>query len=118
MRPAHYPDVAASRSPDGRIAGGPEEREHGSSDRGREVRDSGIVADVEAGAGEPAGQVPEVGNADGLGQRRVVVAGAPADGHGPRKAIGERLKLLERPVLFRAAGEGMDDREVLAGDVA
>jgi hypothetical protein len=58
-------DVRSSRSPN-RGIGGEEDRDGGDSHRGGKVRDAGIVADIDAGRGKPAGQMIQVIVADGV----------------------------------------------------
>jgi len=51
-----YTDMRAAGSPDARIAG-EEDRDDGRSDGGGQMRDAGVVADVDAGRRDPAGQI-------------------------------------------------------------
>ena len=75
-----YPDMGAARGPDLGV-GGAEERQNGRTDGGGQVRDAGIVADVQASSCQPAGQVIEIVDAYGAGKRGVVFAGAPFHRH-------------------------------------
>jgi hypothetical protein len=59
-------DLASAGSPDFRI-GREEDGDHRNANRGSEVRDSRIIAKVDAGRGEPAGQRIQVGEANRVG---------------------------------------------------
>src|SRR5690348_11965075 len=78
----HYPnsDVGAARSPDGGI-GGTEHHQRRRANRGGQMANAGIVADVESGGGQPAGQLVEIVDVNGVLDGRVLGTGAPANGY-------------------------------------
>jgi hypothetical protein len=80
--------------------------DYGYSDGRREVRDSGVVSDIEVRGCEPFCNVVEILVVDGS---RPGLFGADAESCGKRESLGEFGKV--RPVLFRAAGVGMDGDE-------
>lgn len=78
------------------------------SDGRREVRDPGVVSNIEVRGCEPFCNVVEILVVDGS---RPGLFGADAESYGKRESLGEFGKM--RPVLFRAAGVGMDGDESL-----
>jgi hypothetical protein len=80
--------VIAARSPHAGI-GGHEDRDGGDADGCGQVSDTRIVADVEAGCCEPAGQVVQIVDADGFVESVVkMLFGADAPFHGKRETCG------------------------------
>ena len=86
-------------SPNGRI-GGEEDRHDGNADGGGEVSDAGIVADVQARRGEPAGELIKVIVSDSV-LEKIFGSGDPFDRAGERGGGG--TEIFERPVLARAS---------------
>src|SRR5207302_9762160 len=82
------------------------------------MRNPRVVADVEPCPRQPASQFVEIVDPDGAGQRRIVVARTPMHRHRSLQTRGKRTELLERPVLTRAAREGMNDGEILPREIA
>lgn len=97
----------ASGGPEAR-GGGAEEGEDRGSDGGGEVGDAGIVADVDAGSAEAAGEIVEVVGADGVGEMFFGSA-EPFDGHFAGEAVGGAFKEFHGGTFGLAAGERMDD---------
>src|SRR5437764_14339735 len=77
-----------------------------------------VIAYIEPRPRQPASQVVEIVDPGGARQRRIVDARAPMHRHRSLQTRGKRTELLERPVLTRAAREGMNHREVLPRDIA
>ena len=75
------------------------------------MRKARIIANIHAGGGQPLGQLPQVDKAHGF---RQLFVGAGREAHGHFELQG--TEVFERPVLARAAGEGMDGRKVLRLD--
>src|ERR1700676_1492364 len=73
------------------------------------MRDPGVVADVEAGCGEPAGQLIQVIDAHSIIQL-FFRTGAPSHGH--FEAVRHLAVAIHGPVFSRTAGEWMDDGEI------
>lgn len=99
VRPDQDFNALGPRSPNSGI-GLDENRGHRYSDGSREMRDSGIVADVDARGGKPAGQVVEVVVSDRV-LDRILRSSDPADGEA--QALGCGAKIFDRPVFSRAS---------------
>ncbi len=86
-------------SPDGGIRC-QEDRDHGNANCGGEMRDPGIVADVNPRASEPARELIKVIVSDSV-LEGIFGSGEPFDRH-PQPA-GDHPEIFERPVLARAS---------------
>lgn len=91
--------MCGAGSPDGGI-GAQENCQNRDADGGGEMRDAGIVADVEPGARKPACQLIEVIVADSV-LESIFGSGNPLDRKA--KARGDGAEVLERPIFSRAS---------------
>ena len=112
IEPRH-PHVRPPRRPDCRV-GRTEEGQHRRSDRRRQMRDARVVPDIQPRPREPAAQLVEILAAHRFGERRVLRARRTSAPASRAPAGGQSAESLERPVLFRAARERMNDGEVFA----
>ena len=94
-----HQNLFGARRPECRV-GGQENGDRRDSDSGRQMRDSGVIADVERGGGEPAGKVVEVVVPDSV-LDSIIRSCDPPDGN--RKAESDVAKSIERPVLSKAS---------------
>jgi len=99
----------AARGPDAGVGGAEIHVDRG-ADRCRQMRDPGVVADEEARAAEPAGQLAEVAKTNPF-RAAVFWSGQPADGHGAAKFFKIGFERAKRGAFGRAAGEGVDHGE-------
>src|SRR5579862_4842410 len=102
----------AARRPD-RGSGWSEQRNHGRTRSRGQVSGPGIVADIEARGGQPAGKLVQIGEAAGFGQF-IVRSGAPFDGHAFAEPARDFAETLHGPALFAAPGKRMDHRMAAA----
>jgi len=92
-------DLPAAGSPH-RGIGGEENRHDGHTHGGGEMRDSGIVSDVDASGREPAGQLVQVVVSEGAFER-VFGSCDPADR--TVESLGDSAETIQRPVFSRAS---------------
>src|SRR5262249_44954138 len=78
---------------------------------------SGVIADVQSGLGEPAGELVEIVDSYRTAEWWILGTGAPSYRHHPFEPGREVLEPGERPVLSGTSGERVDGRVVLAFDV-
>jgi len=100
--------VSAARGPDARIGAG-KDRHHRRADSRGKVADTGVVADIDPGSGEPAAELIQIVEPHGVVEQ-LVRSGRPLDCHW--EPGGKGSKIFERPILFGTAGEGMNHGEI------
>ena len=106
-------DAFPARSPNARV-GVQEDRDHRRPDSSGEVRDSAVVADVNAGGRDPAGQIVQIFDARHVFEvlLRQSLGGTGAPAHRYSDFAGDRVEMFDGPTLGGAARERMDDREI------
>ena len=104
-------NAIAARGPEAWV-GRQEDGDGGDAGGSGEVSDAGIVADEEPRSGEEAGEIEKIFDADGVIER---VLGAGAELDGEIKRAGDGAVGIERPIFFRAGGEGVNDGEIFDG---
>src|SRR5688572_2804102 len=80
--------------------------------------DAGVIADVEAGARQAAGQIIKIVDVDRTFERRIFRACTPEHRYRALQLRGEPLEIFEPPILLHTAGEWLDDREVFPRHIA
>ena len=76
-----------------------------------EMRDAGVITDVQTGLREPASQIPQILISHCVVQR---FFGSGAPSHWERKPLRQRAKSIERPVLAFASRKRMDDHNIIS----
>jgi hypothetical protein len=92
-------DMATPGSPYPVVTGG-EDGDHRRTDGGGEVRNPGIVSDINAGSRKPAAEIVEIGDANRAGK---LLLGSDAELSWDGQAGGDSTEVFEGPVLRTAA---------------